>query len=53
MILAGLVAVLTGLAIWKPVQLQTFTMLFGDFERARIIHFLAMCAIFCFSFCTL
>jgi thiosulfate reductase cytochrome b subunit len=47
-ILAGLVAVLTGLAIWKPVQLQTFTMLFGDFERARIIHFLAMCAIFLF-----
>ncbi|HEY8008164.1 MAG TPA: cytochrome b/b6 domain-containing protein [Methylocella sp.] len=47
-ILAGIVAVLTGLAIWKPVQLQTLTLFFGDFGRARIIHFLAMCAIFLF-----
>jgi thiosulfate reductase cytochrome b subunit len=47
-ILAGIFAVLTGLAIWKPVQLQALTMLFGDFDRARIIHFLAMCAIFLF-----
>ena len=47
-ILAGIVAVLTGLAIWKPVQLQALTLFFGDFGRARIIHFLAMCAIFLF-----
>jgi thiosulfate reductase cytochrome b subunit len=47
-ILAGIVAVLTGLAIWKPVQLQALTLFFGDFDRARIIHFLAMCAIFLF-----
>jgi thiosulfate reductase cytochrome b subunit len=47
-ILAGIVAVLTGLAIWKPVQLQALTLVFGDFDRARIIHFLAMCAIFLF-----
>ena len=47
-IFAGIVAVLTGLAIWKPVQLQTLTLFFGDFGQARIIHFLAMCAIFLF-----
>jgi thiosulfate reductase cytochrome b subunit len=47
-ILAGIVAVLTGLALWKPVQLQALTLVFGDFDRARIIHFLAMCAIFLF-----
>ena len=47
-IAAGIVAVLTGLAIWKPVQFQVLTNFFGDFDRARIIHFLAMCAIFLF-----
>lgn len=47
-IAAGIVAVLTGLAIWKPVQFQVLTNFFGDFDRARIIPFLAMCAIFLF-----
>ena len=47
-IFAGIVAVLTGLAIWKPVQLQALSLFFGDFGSARIIHFLAMCAIFLF-----
>ncbi|QBR72805.1 thioredoxin reductase [Beijerinckiaceae bacterium] len=44
-ILAGFVAILTGLAIWKPVQFQLLANMFGDFDQARIIHFLAMCAI--------
>lgn len=44
-ILAGFVAILTGLAIWKPVQFQLLANVFGDFDQARIIHFLAMCAI--------
>ena len=43
-ILAGIVAVLTGLAIWKPVQFQVLTNFFGEFDRPR--HFIAMCAIF-------
>src|ERR1700730_3833966 len=47
-IAAGIVTVLTGLVIWKPVQFQVLTNFFGDFDRARIIHFLAMCAIFLF-----
>jgi thiosulfate reductase cytochrome b subunit len=45
---AGVLAVLSGLAIWKPVQLAPLTMLLGDFDQARFIHFLAMAAIVSF-----
>ncbi len=41
-ILCGLVLVLSGLAIWKPVQLQEITAIFGGYEGARVVHFLAM-----------
>jgi len=34
--------VLTGLAIWKPVQLAPLTWLLGGFVWARYWHFLAM-----------
>jgi thiosulfate reductase cytochrome b subunit len=44
-ILAGIVIVLSGLSIWKPVQLQELTALFGGYESARVVHFLAMAAI--------
>lgn len=44
-ILVGVLVVLTGLAIWKPVQFQELTALFGDFDNARLIHFFAMVAI--------
>jgi thiosulfate reductase cytochrome b subunit len=44
-ILAGVVVVLSGLAIWKPVQLQELTALFGGYEAARYVHFFAMAAI--------
>jgi thiosulfate reductase cytochrome b subunit len=44
-IVAGIVAVLSGLAIWKPVQLQALGLLFGDFDTARSVHFCAMAAI--------
>src|SRR3954466_13337741 len=37
--------VLSGLAIWKPVQLHWLAMLMGDYEGARYVHFLAMAAI--------
>src|SRR6266571_2643187 len=47
-ILAGIVIVASGLAIWKPVQLQALTALFGGYEAARIVHFLAMAAIAAF-----
>lgn len=44
-IAAGVVVVLSGLAIWKPVQLQTLTAMFGGYDAARCVHFLAMAAI--------
>src|SRR5882724_3862796 len=44
-ILAGVVVVLSGLSIWKPVQLQELTALFGGYDAARYVHFLAMAAI--------
>jgi thiosulfate reductase cytochrome b subunit len=40
--------VLSGLAIWKPVQLHWLTALFGNFQGARLVHFLAMSAIVLF-----
>jgi thiosulfate reductase cytochrome b subunit len=47
-ILAGIVIALSGLAIWKPVQLQELTMLFGGYDSARYIHFFAMAFIVSF-----
>jgi thiosulfate reductase cytochrome b subunit len=44
-ILTGIVIVLSGLAIWKPVQLQELTALFGGYDAARYVHFFAMAAI--------
>jgi thiosulfate reductase cytochrome b subunit len=40
--LVTLIAILSGLAIWKPVQLQELTALMGGFEAARRVHFFAM-----------
>ena len=44
-LLAILLAILSGFAIWKPVQLQSLTWLLGGFQGARLVHFLAMAAI--------
>lgn len=41
-IAAGIALVFSGLAIWKPVQLQELTALFGGYEGARLVHFFAM-----------
>lgn len=40
-----LVMLLSGLAIWKPVQLYPLTWLFGGYPVARVIHFFGMAAI--------
>src|SRR4029077_7111005 len=45
---AGVVMVLSGLAIWKPGQLQELAWLFGGFDTARLVHFLGMAAIVLF-----
>ncbi|WP_050478345.1 cytochrome b/b6 domain-containing protein [Herbaspirillum rhizosphaerae] len=41
----GMLAVLSGLAIWKPVQLEVLSDLFGGFDTARKVHFFAMAGI--------
>jgi thiosulfate reductase cytochrome b subunit len=41
----GAVVVLSGLAIWKPVQLHEITDLLGGFAAARVVHFVAMAGI--------
>lgn len=47
-ILCGVLIVLSGLAIWKPVQFQELTALFGGYDVARYVHFFAMSAIVAF-----
>jgi thiosulfate reductase cytochrome b subunit len=45
-LLAGVLVVLSGLAIWKPVQFSELLALFGgSFQTARLVHFLCMAAI--------
>jgi thiosulfate reductase cytochrome b subunit len=44
-ILCGILIVLSGLSIWKPVQFQELTALFGGYNFARYVHFFAMAAI--------
>ena len=48
-ILALIVVVLSGLSIWKPVQFQPLAALFGGYEGARIVHFVAMSTIVAFA----
>jgi thiosulfate reductase cytochrome b subunit len=47
-ILAGVIIVLSGLSIWKPVQLKYLTVLFGGYDAARYVHFFAMSSIVAF-----
>src|SRR6266699_1695437 len=47
-ILASIVVIASGLAIWKPVQLGELTVLLGGYEAARLVHFFAMAAIVSF-----
>jgi thiosulfate reductase cytochrome b subunit len=47
-IVVGVLIVLSGLSIWKPVQLQYLTALFGGYDVARYVHFICMAAICAF-----
>jgi thiosulfate reductase cytochrome b subunit len=47
-IVVGIIIVLSGLSIWKPVQLQYLTALFGGYDIARYVHFFCMAAIVAF-----
>ena len=42
-IIFGIVMVLSGLAIYKPVQLHFLTLLFGGYDGARVIHLTGLC----------
>jgi thiosulfate reductase cytochrome b subunit len=44
-ILLGVVLVLSGLSIWKPVQFQGLAALLGGYEGARRVHFFAMAGV--------
>lgn len=47
-LLAGVVIVASGFALWKPVQLRELTAMFGGYEGARLVHFFAMATIVAF-----
>jgi thiosulfate reductase cytochrome b subunit len=44
-ILVGIMIVISGLALWKPVQFSELASLFGTFQTIRLVHFLCMTAI--------
>jgi thiosulfate reductase cytochrome b subunit len=44
-ILVGILIVITGLCLWKPVQFSELASLFYNFQTIRVIHFLCMAAI--------
>jgi thiosulfate reductase cytochrome b subunit len=43
-----MLTVISGLAIWKPIQFSELLSLFGSFQNARLVHFLCMSAIVLF-----
>jgi thiosulfate reductase cytochrome b subunit len=45
-----LIMIVSGIAIWKPVQTYPLETLFGGFQGARLVHFLAMSGIVAFLF---
>lgn len=47
-LLAGILLVLSGLSIWKPVQFSSLVALMGGFAAARYVHFFAMSMIVVF-----
>ena len=47
-ILVGVVIVISGLSLWKPVQFSELAGMFGSFQTIRLVHFLCMAAIVAF-----
>ena len=47
-IVLGVILILSGLVIWKPVQFYTLGVIMGDYEGARLLHFFAMAALVLF-----
>jgi thiosulfate reductase cytochrome b subunit len=46
--LVGVLIVITGMCLWKPVQFSELASLFHSFQTIRVIHFLCMSAIVAF-----
>ena len=44
----GTLSLLTGLVMYKPVQLSALGWFFGGYHGARLVHFLAMCGLLAF-----
>lgn len=44
----GILAILSGWAIFKPVQLPWLTFLFGGYQGSRLVHFLCMAGLIFF-----
>lgn len=49
-IILGVLSVLTGIVIWKPIQFSWLAWLMGGFHLARVWHFVVMWAIVAFVF---
>jgi thiosulfate reductase cytochrome b subunit len=47
-LMVGVLIVLSGLVLWKPVQFSELAALFYNFQTARLVHFLCMSAIVLF-----
>jgi len=47
-IVIGVLIVVSGLALWKPVQFSELADLFGNFQTIRLVHFFCMSAIVAF-----
>jgi thiosulfate reductase cytochrome b subunit len=47
-LLVGVLIVISGLVLWKPVQFSELAALFYNFQTARLVHFLCMSAIVLF-----
>jgi thiosulfate reductase cytochrome b subunit len=47
-ILVIIVQVLSGWAVWKPIQLSELSALFNGFQGSRLVHFIGMAAIVAF-----
>jgi thiosulfate reductase cytochrome b subunit len=46
--LVGILIVISGLSLWKPVQFSELASLFGSFQNIRLVHFFCMAAIVAF-----
>jgi len=49
-ILFGVLSVLSGIVLWKPVQFSWLALLMGGFHWARLVHFIVMWAMLAFVF---